>query len=181
LNPIIGSAITSPAGSTGCFHSVDINPLCTMNRCVIHTLNNMYCSMKRTTALLSLFALCALIVAGCTDNPASSSGDKKTTLTAKTWKVTVFKEDGADLVPTGLAPTAYKFNTDGTYSVTILGITAPGTWEFNVDETNIITEKGTSKEANWYIQVLNSSSMKLKATMTDSTGNHTSELEAVPQ
>ena len=110
-----------------------------------------------TLILASLFLL---IVAGCEDSP-TGSGDKKSTLTANTWKTTSFTLGGVDMTSTAQQTTTFK--SDGTYTAKNPdGSTESGTWSLNVDETSIaMAEGGTT--VDWSILTLTSSSLHLKA------------------
>lgn len=128
--------------------------------------------LQRFSLLIAAAAL--LVVAGCTDSADPNSSDKKTTLTADTWRTTKFTVGGADML--SFAQTTTKFNSDGTYTATNPGGgTKSGTWVFNVDETNIEMTEG-SETVNWEIRTLTSSSLKLRSNMAGTT----TEFEAVP-
>jgi len=140
--------------------------------------------MKKFTLYYLLLLAVVFNLASCgdkdEDTPAPS---KQTLLTTKTWKVSKAIVDGEDMVQDPFLgyfyQYTYKFNTDKTYTFSLLTISEPGMWEFASNETVIVLNPGTDDEERWTITELKENS--LKATYVDPTDNSKTEYEFVPK
>ncbi len=117
--------------------------------------------MRFSRVLLLLLVPALLTLGACKDDSPSGPGsDKKSILTAKPWKTTLFTIEGADARSLHWETTTFK--ADGTVTgVQADGDTDSGTWEFNTDETQLIV-KDLGPGYNWTILELTGSSLKVK-------------------
>ena len=61
-----------------------------------------------------------------------------------------------DLTATLFTDATLRFDSDGHYTLTAMGIDGEGTWELNDDETKLILDKGTENEATHNLKTLTS-------------------------
>jgi len=126
--------------------------------------------MKYLTRLLLAFLIILFI--SCNDDDDDPGTQTNTQLiTAGAWRFSSLSTGNAtnDAFFTALfTGFSISFSADGTYTVTILGITEPGIWRFNASETQFILDEGGMDESVSDIITLNATTFVF--TFTESLG-----------
>jgi len=128
--------------------------------------------MKKLSRLLLAFLIIFFTACNDDDDPAVLTNTQL--ITAAPWLFSSLSTGDATLdtffsaLFTGFSIT---FAADGTYTVTILGITEPGTWRFNVEETQFVLDEGTMDESVSNIITLNTTTFVF--TFTEDLGTPT--------
>jgi len=143
--------------------------------------------MKKFTVYYLLILTLVFNLASCGDKEDkeddAAEPSKTALLTAKTWKISKVSSNGVEMsedddpLVTLIMLSTFKFNTDKTYTTTLLE-SETGTWEFASNETIIVLDSGTDDESQWTITELKENS--LKATVNDPTDNSKYQVELVP-
>ncbi len=120
--------------------------------------------MKYTTALSGLFAAAFLLVAGCKDNPADSSGGNRKDLLVGSWQTTAVTANGSDMSDFYADHTTFR--TDGTYLSTYPSADdESGTWSLASGDTKLIMDEGSGAPGTWDIVELTSTKLHLKSNL----------------
>jgi len=129
--------------------------------------------MKSLIRILLALAITVFAATSCNDDDDDPGAQTNTQLiTAGPWNfssLTTNGPTGSDAFFTALfTGFSITFAADGTYTVTILGITEAGVWRFNVEETQFILDEGTMDESVSNIITLNATTFVF--TFTESLG-----------
>ena len=128
--------------------------------------------MKSLIRILLALAITAFAATSCNDDDDDPGAQTNTQLiTAGAWNFSSLSTGNAtnDAFFTALfTGFSISFSADGTYTVTILGITEAGVWRFNVEETQFILDEGTMDESVSNIITLNATTFVF--TFTESLG-----------
>lgn len=121
--------------------------------------------MKKLQAIVLFLAVAGLSLTACKKEettPSNTGGSSsKSTLIAKTWRVTEAQINGQVSSDPSLNSIRFTFNSNGTYTLLQDGDSDTGTWEFNADQTAVILDRGTQFEWTMTLVTLTSSSMRL--------------------
>jgi hypothetical protein len=115
-------------------------------------------------SVLTIMVLAVIALSGCEKNDTDNGTDKYALLTANIWNFDKLSTRSTnsdihllvDLTATLFTDATLKFNANGHYTLTIMGIAGNGTWELNNDETKLILDKGTENEATHNLAKLTS-------------------------
>lgn len=86
-------------------------------------------------------------------------------ITQRTWtydSVEGFSSDWTAFYDLFLTGATWKFNSDGTTTISSAGSSSSGTWEFNSDETQLILDPGTADEESFTIVTLTATSLVIQ-------------------
>ena len=123
--------------------------------------------------VLSLLVLAVLALTGCEKD--ENGPDKSSLLTAHIWKYNNLSTTSTDtdiqmfvnMMAGFMTGSTLNFSTDGTLSLTVLGMTETATWELNADGTQITIDKGTEDEGVQNIVTLTSDVLEFTETSED--------------
>jgi hypothetical protein len=130
--------------------------------------------MKNAYLLFRLLIVLLVYLTACGDKKNDPQPPTKTDiLTAKIWKMNRVLGNGVDVTDmvaempelSQFKDMRFKFNADGSYTLTSAGGTQAGTWAFTENETKIVLDPNTDNTQTLEIVELKDNSTKFRTSM----------------